>query len=152
MGSDPADDPEASALSAFIDASVLVPAAISSRGSARDLIDAGIQGLVMLVVSQDVLDEAERNLRRKAPHAFGTFWAQRDRLMRVDPTADLVKDISQYIEPKDAHVVAGAIAAGVPYLVSYDRRHLLGESDLIRQRWTIEVVTPNVLVALVASQ
>ena len=133
--------------SAFLDASVLIPAAISSRGSARDLVEAGQRGQVRLVVSQDVLDEAERNLNRKAPPALPTFWEQRDRFARVEPTSDLVVEVARPIEPKDAPVVAGAIAAGVEYLVTYYRRHLLSEAALIRREYGIEAVTPDHVVA-----
>jgi len=150
LENDPSDTPQVTGLRAFVDASVLVPAAISSRGSAHDLLVAGSRGLIALVVSQDVLDETERNLRRKASNALGTFWNQRDQLARVDPTADLVQEVARHIEPKDAHVVAGAIAASASYLVSYDRRRLLGEAELIRQRYAIDVVTPNVLLARIA--
>jgi predicted nucleic acid-binding protein len=102
---------------------------------------------VRLVVSQDVLDEAERNLYRKAPQALRTFWAQREQFEKVAPTDDLVADVARLIESKDAPVVAGAITAGVTYLVTYDRRHLLNEAELIRREYRIEVVTPDHVVA-----
>ena len=73
--------------SAFLDASVLIPAAISPRGSSRDIIEAGERGQVRLIVNQDVLDEAERNLYRKAPQALRTFWAQREQFEQVAPTS-----------------------------------------------------------------
>ena len=133
--------------SAFLDASVLIPSAISFRGSSRDLVDAGQRGQIRLVVSQDVLDEAERNLNRKAPHALQTFLEQRDQFERVEPTKELVTEVARLIEPKDAHVVAGAIAARTTYLVTYDRRHLLGEALVIRREYGIDVVTPDHVVA-----
>src|SRR5262245_38456359 len=114
-------DPEVGpidALSAFLDASVLIPAAISARGTSRDLLEAGRRGDIRLVASQDVLDETERNLFRKRPDAIRTFWEQRDRLEIVVPGRDLVVEVAQRIEPKDAPVVAGAIVAGTTYLVS----------------------------------
>lgn len=137
---------------AFLDASVLIPAAISGRGTSRDLLGAGRRGAVRLVASQDVLDEAERNLFRKRPEAIRTFWDQRDLLEIVAPGRDLVIEIARRIEPKDTPVVAGAIVAGATYLVSYDRRHLLREADLIRQAYGIEVVTPDYLVALIGDR
>ena len=65
---------------------------------------------------------------------------------------DLVVEVAQQIEPKDAPVVAGAIVAGTTYLVSYDRRHLLNEADSIRQAYGIEVVTPDYLIALIGER
>src|SRR3954469_10874990 len=89
-------------LRTFVDASVLIPAAISGRRSARDLLEAGQRGETDLVVSQDVLDEAERNLYRKRPDALRTFWAQRDQLRMVNPSQDVVVDVARQVEAKDA--------------------------------------------------
>jgi len=133
---------------AIIDASVLIPAAISARGTSRDLLNAGSRGLIVLLVSQDVLNEVERNLYRKAPRAVRAFWEQRDHLVLVELMDEQVAEVARFIEPKDAHVVAGAILARADFLVSFDRRHLLGEADLIRRTYGIEVVTPDFVTAL----
>jgi predicted nucleic acid-binding protein len=48
----------------FIDSSVLIAAAISFRGSARELLNAGIVGDYQLFASQLVLTECERNIQK----------------------------------------------------------------------------------------
>jgi predicted nucleic acid-binding protein len=52
---------------AFTDASVLVSASISERGTAFDLFTAARQGLLVLIASTHALMETERNLYRKKP-------------------------------------------------------------------------------------
>ena len=57
------------AIKVFIDSSVLFAAALSAKGSARDLTLRSTQGDYALYVSPLVLEEVERNLARKAPVA-----------------------------------------------------------------------------------
>ena len=40
-------------------------AAYSSTGSARDLVRLVVEGYIVAIVSEDVLEETERNLRKK---------------------------------------------------------------------------------------
>ena len=51
----------------FVDSSVLIAAAISVNGAARDLLLRGFRCDLLLYISDDVLTETERNLTRKAP-------------------------------------------------------------------------------------
>lgn len=57
----------------FIDSSVLIAASISSTGSARDLLYQGLEGNLVLYVSDVVLEESERNILLKAPNALKDF-------------------------------------------------------------------------------
>ena len=52
-----------------------------------------------------------------------------------------------HIELKDAAIVAGAIAARAAYLVSYDRRHLLSQAEVIHRLYELAVVTPEAAIA-----
>ena len=54
----------------FIDSSVLIAAAISPTGSARDIITSSLEGEFTIVISDLVLDETARNLSNKAPKAL----------------------------------------------------------------------------------
>lgn len=57
----------------FLDASVLFAAVYSSTGSARDLMLLAVEGYVQAVISQDVLDEVQRNLSRKVPEKLAVL-------------------------------------------------------------------------------
>ena len=129
----------------LIDSSVLIAAAISARGAARDLILYGIGGELALVVSELVLVETERNLLLKAPAAFPAFEAFRAALGAelADPGKVLVLRVAKVIEVKDAPIVAAAIRAKADYLATYDRRHLLNIRDQIRDAFGVAVAMPD---------
>ena len=130
----------------LVDTSVLFAAVRSNRGFARDLINAGIDGIADLVIGDAVLDETTRNLSKKGSAAelryFGdliTF----DALRLVSPTSILVARVARSVEVKDAAIVAAAITAEASMLATYDRRHLLSQADVIREAFGVEVLTPE---------
>lgn len=139
-----ADHP-ARVFSVFVDSSVLFAAALSSSGSARDLVLLATRGEIELILSSLVLAETERNLAKKAPRALPQFDALRDSgIFRIsDPDCDLVRDVAAFIEPKDAPIVAGAIAARVRALATYDRRHLLSQAVVIQEHFGLKVDAPD---------
>ncbi len=94
----------------------------------------GEAGAIRLLVSPQVLAEAEGALRRKAPETLGllTLLLDRSRVEVVPgPTSDAVQ-ASQALtgHPGDAQVLAAAWAAGVDYFVTLDREHFLDQPDL----------------------
>lgn len=129
----------------FIDSSVIIAAAISSTGSARDLLAAAFGGEYHLASSALVLDECERNLTRKAPRALPLFHLVRAVLDQhlTEPPDELVREVARFIEDKDAPIVAAAIDAGARYLATYDRRHLLRQAAIIQARYSLIVATPD---------
>ncbi len=128
----------------FLDTSVLMAATISTRGSARELVNHGIRGAYELIISADVITECERNLQRKAPEALPLFSAFLTLLPhRSEPSAAQVAQVTTLIEAKDAPIVAAAQAAGATYLASYDRRHLLAKRAEIEQAYGIVTATPD---------
>lgn len=128
----------------FIDSSILIAAAISAKGSARDLILCSMRGKLTLYISTLVLEETARNLARKAPVALPAFETLRGLLTNiVDPDTPLVVRVAEVVEAKDAPIVAAAIKAEVTYLASYDQKHLLRQGDVIQIKFGITVVTPD---------
>jgi predicted nucleic acid-binding protein len=120
----------------FIDSSVLIAAAISQRGTARDLLAAAFRGEYTRASSDLVLEESERNLARKAPRAVPVFQLFRSVLsaLLTTPPDELVRQVATVIELKDAPIVAAAIHAGAQYLVTFDRKHLQLPSSSEGQR------------------
>ena len=131
----------------FIDTSVLFAASFSSTGASREIIRLAIRGEISLVVSQLVLEEIERNLTRKAPEVLPTFWQLLDviPLELSAPSKDEVEQAAQYTELKDAAIVAAAKTAEVDYLVSLDRRHLVGVAE-VAQGSGLSIVLPEELL------
>jgi predicted nucleic acid-binding protein len=132
----------------FVDTSVLFAAARSETGFARDLIVAGARGDLALILSRYVIEETRRNLANKAPRArpyFDIFLAF-GHVQLVDPPAALVRQIAADIALKDAPIVAGAIHAETKFLATYDRKHLLAQAPLIKDRFGIIVETPEAVL------
>ncbi len=132
----------------FVDSSVLMAAAISATGFARDLIVAGQLKYLTLVLSAVVVEETERNLRRKAPAAIPAFefFLTQVPFITTEASRALVQRVAKVVELRDAAIVAGAMSGRAQYLATYDRRHLLSQTGIIRDAFGVEVVTPDMLV------
>lgn len=139
-------------LRVFVDSSVLMAAAISGNGSARDLVQAAFDGHIDLWVSPLVIEECTRNLAKKAPLALGVLTAFLSDLpvSLADPERTLVERAAALVELKDAAIVAGAMQAEAPVLASYDRRHLLSQAELIEREFGVRVMTPDAILKTVS--
>jgi putative PIN family toxin of toxin-antitoxin system len=146
-----ANTPRIPMIRVFLDASALFAAVYSSSGSARDLLLLVVEDEVQVVVSQDVLDEVQRNLSRKVPEKVAMFQqllALADPEVIADPGQEAVRSAEEYVVAKDAPIVAAAINAQPDYLVTYDRKHLL-DPPTVAQRSGLTIVTPDVVIAAV---
>ncbi|MCA0454351.1 MAG: putative toxin-antitoxin system toxin component, PIN family [Chloroflexi bacterium] len=117
----------------FVDTSVLFSAIFSPNGHARDLLNLAVDNILTLVISQDVLDETERNLQKKAPGKvllFTTLITLLEPEIVQNLTVEEVAVAAVYTARKDAPIVAAAIKAGVDYLVTYDHKDLLDPSEV----------------------
>lgn len=132
----------------FIDSSVLIAAAISPKGSARDLIMNALRSKIQVVISDLVIEETQRNLANKVPQALPALQLFLEALNPelVSPSKALVLKVSKVIELKDAPIVGGALAAKAEYLVSFDRKHLLQHNKEIKTHFGIKVVTPDQII------
>jgi predicted nucleic acid-binding protein len=135
----------------FIDSSVLLAAAVSPSGGARELlIQAFAEGKFRLSLSPLVLEETGRNLAQKSPDALPYYRVLEQFLTaaQVHPSEQLVRQVAEHIELKDAPIVAGAIAAQARFLATHDQKHLLKHKELIRARFDVTVATPGEILAL----
>jgi predicted nucleic acid-binding protein len=132
---------------AFIDASVLFAASLSPGGASREIIRQAIRGEITLVASKLVYEEAEKNLADKAPEALPAFHQFLDTVPfeMVRPSKGQILQAAQYTALKDAPIVAAAKRAQVDYLVSLNRRHLVGVPE-VAQRSGLEIVLPSELL------
>jgi predicted nucleic acid-binding protein len=94
----------------FMDSSVLFSAANSSKGHSRDLILMSASGEITIVISSFVLQETIRNLSglSKPP----------------------LEHLDQIIQNANIDIVDAAKTAKVNMLVSLDKKHILGRTDL----------------------
>ena len=138
---------------AFVDASVLFAAAYSSTGASREIIRSAIRGEIGLVISPLVFEEVKRNLQSKAPEVVADLDILRDAISceLVQPERNEVVAAMQYCAAKDAPIVAAAKMADVDYLVSLDRRHLVGVPE-VSAGSGLNVVLPADLLDVIRSR
>jgi predicted nucleic acid-binding protein len=126
---------------------VLIAASYSPTGASREIIRQAIRGTISLVVSNLVLEETERNLAIKAPKALPAIQQFLDAIPfeTARPTKGQVLESAQYTAHKDAAIVAAAKSAQVDYLISLDRRHLVGVPE-VAQRSGLKIILPQQLL------
>lgn len=109
----------------FADANVLIADADSRSGASGAVLLLAEVGLFRLVVSRQVLDEAERNLRKKLPRALPTF-AELLATVQIEIVSDPEPSAWQrwkgLIEAKDAPILEAAVAADVDRLLTLNTR------------------------------
>ena len=139
---------------AVVDTSVLFSACHSLSGSARDLVDAALDGSIALVVSSYILAEVRRNLVRKSAHGLATLNVilASEVLSIVEPDDETIQAIASVVADKDAPVIAAAMAAGAPIVTTYDQRHLLSRAEEIREAFGVEVLTPRDVLERMAAE
>jgi predicted nucleic acid-binding protein len=110
----------------FLDSSVLYAAAFSATGPARRLILKGLQGSVTPCISDLVLEETKRNLKKNAPEALPAFTIIADlfALSVTRPTKAEVLKAAKIVHLKDAAIVAAAAKGKAEYLATHDVKHL----------------------------
>lgn len=146
-GSIPPPDP----FRVFLDSSVLLGAALSSRGSARDLIREAFHDRLRLLASTLVLIETERNLAGKTARALPSFLEiQASGVVHlVEPTPELVHRVARMVVAKDAPIVAGAITGRGTFLASDDRKHLLQQGPVIFTEFGLVVAPPEQILSTI---
>lgn len=126
----------------FVDANVLIAGADSQSGASNAVLKMAEIGLFQLVVSTQVLDEAERNLRKKLPRALPNFAAQLARLrleILPDPTPEQVEPWKEVIETKDAPILSVAVASGVDRFITLNTKDF---TPAVAQQSGLTILTP----------
>jgi len=109
----------------FFDANVLIAGVASHRGASRAALMMAEAGLFQMVVSRQVLDEAERNLRRKLPRGLPILVEILGHVhLEVvdDPAPQSFARWLDCIEAKDAPIVETAVSANIDSLLTLNSR------------------------------
>lgn len=118
----------------FLDTSALFAGVWSESGGARLLLKLGEARAIRILVSPQVLQEAEGALRRKAPEALALFTVLLDRtgaeVVQSAPPGEASEYLKRTGHPGDAQVIADAAGAQADFLVTLDKEHLLSNSPL----------------------
>lgn len=131
----------------FLDTSVLIAGVVSSAGAAREVLRLAEARLVDLVLSRQVLTEADRNLAAKLPAVLPDYRALLTDLaphVVEDPAGAAVREAARVIHHRGAPIPAAARVADVDYLVSWNTRHF--HTPSVRAFVRFPVVTPDELL------
>ena len=127
----------------FIDTSVLIAGVASVTGASATVLDLCEAESIQMVISRQVLVEADRNFIAKLSNLvtrFRQFIRNLAPLMVEDPPAAAVERATSLIDRKDTAILAAAIEAKVDYLITLDKKHFLKQR--IQRNIPIEVCTP----------
>lgn len=128
----------------FVDTSVLISGLASSAGALGAVLDLCEAEVIQMVISRQVIVEADRNFLTKLPrllNRFRQFIHDLKPLMIDDPGPSLVKKATAIVGRKDASILAAALDGKVDYLVTLDKKHFL--SPRARKGAGVTVLTPS---------
>lgn len=127
----------------FVDTSVLIAGLASSVGASGAVLDLCEAEVIQMVISRQVIVEADRNFSAKLPRLvdrFRQFMQNLKPLMVEDPKRSTIKEASGIVGRKDAPILAAARESKADFLVTLDKKHFL--SPRARKKVGIKVVTP----------
>lgn len=109
----------------FFDANVIIAGSMSRKGASRALMMLAEMGMFRMVVSRQVMDEVERNLRNKLPQGLPVMVEMLGYIapeIVEDPPAEALARWQGHIEAKDMPVLEAAVTADVDFLVTLNSR------------------------------
>ena len=127
----------------FLDTSALIAGIISTTGAAREVLRLCEAGGVEILVSRQVLTEADRNLSAKLPVLIPDYRRLIRRMSPTlvdDPTRKEVAQAARVIHHKDAPILAAAINGEVDYLITWNTRHFLKRA--VMKAVPFKIMTP----------
>ena len=127
----------------FIDTNVLIAGVNSVTGASATVLDLCEARVLQMVVSRQVLVEADRNFAAKFPQLVGRFrqfMRNLAFLMIEDPTPESMEKAATIVDRKDAPILAAAQNANVDFLITLDKKHFLNPRT--RQKIMLKVVSP----------
>ena len=127
----------------FLDASVIIAGAASSTGASRAVLMLAEVGLFQGVVSEQVLEECQRNLAKKLPAALATYSELLSKLnleVMNNPSSAEYSLWLSIIEPKDAPILAAAVLAQVDRLLTLNTRDF---TQNVAQQSGLNIQTPS---------
>ena len=139
-------------LRVFLDTSALIAGIASSTGAAREVFRLAELQLIELVLSIQVIVEADRNIEAKLPemlYEYRAFLGLLSPLLVDDPSSKDIKKYAGLIDPDDAPILAAAVAAKVDCLVTWDKKHFL-KTD-INTGTDMKVLSPGEFLKLFRS-
>jgi predicted nucleic acid-binding protein len=114
----------------FADTSILIAGCGSKTGASRAVLTMAEIGLFKLVVSEQVMEECQRNFQKKLPAAIPIFTqiiAAIDPEIKPNPQPAESERWKTIIEAKDTPILAAAVLAKVDRLLSLNTKDFTAE-------------------------
>lgn len=127
----------------FLDTSVLVSGILSHTGASSAILDLGEAEEIIIIVSRQVLVEADRTFLAKFPHLierYRNFIKNLGPLLADDPSVQMVKEAARAIHPNDAPILAAAKHKRADYLVTLNTKHFM--TPKAKAFYAAAIVTP----------
>ena len=132
----------------FLDTNVLIAGLASLTGASAAIRDLAESEELQIVLSEQVLIEADRVLFKKFPHLierYRVFVKNVSPELADDPPPQEVRAAEAAIDPDDAPILAAAKHARVDYLVTLNTKHFL--TPKARAFYAAPIVTPGEFLA-----
>jgi len=130
----------------LVDASVLIAGSCSLTGASRVVLTLAEVGMFRIVVTRQILDESERNLRKKAPTVLPEFTeilARSAPELLPDPGLDASIRWHNFIHINDAPILEAAVTTQVARLFTLNTRHF---TQKVADLTGITIQTPSQFV------
>lgn len=127
----------------FADSSILIAGTASRTGASRAVLTMAELGLFKLLISEQVLEECQRNLNKKLPEAlpiFNQIINQINPEILANPSQEEYLPYCKIIEEKDAPILTSALLANVDRLLSLNTKDF---TPKVSQQTGITIQTPS---------
>lgn len=128
----------------FLDTSALIAGIVSSKGAAREVLRLAEAGMIDVVISKQVIVEADRNIASKLTHMLADYRKYMKTLspeLVHDPSVKDIQKYSKLINKDDAPILTAAELSEADYLVTWDKKHFVSAS--VKKGVTVKIVTPG---------
>ena len=132
----------------FIDTNVLIAGLASQTGASAAILDLGEAEEILIVLSQQVLIEADRTLLSKFPAVIDRYRSYIKSLAPLlvdDPSPQAIQAAARVIHRDDAPILAAAKQASPDYLVTLDTRDF--HRAQVKAFLSARIVTPSEFLA-----
>ncbi|MDO8283323.1 MAG: PIN domain-containing protein [Thermodesulfovibrionia bacterium] len=128
----------------FLDTSALIAGIVSSKGAAREILRLAEADIIDVVISKQVIVEADRNIASKLTHMLADYRKYMKALspeLVHDPSAQDIQKYARLINKDDAPILTAAELSGSDYLVTWDKKHFISAN--VKKGVTVQIVTPG---------
>ncbi|HEV8712436.1 MAG TPA: putative toxin-antitoxin system toxin component, PIN family [Candidatus Binatia bacterium] len=140
-------------LNAVLDSTILVSAFLRKKGLAAQLLDYAVNGAFEFYFTEAIIEETcnvllnREHLRLNFPYTNNEVEEYRTLLRSLARAVGNLPAVNVCRDPNDDYVIATALAAGVLYLVTYDKDLL----DL-KSYQAVQMIRPEAFIHLVRGQ